>query len=122
MLEEHYQGRLKAALEFALIVDDFDELVDPRRLYECCLGPEPSTYILMKIAQEEKSRFLILRLFLSYLIDFHPTNLLLAEMATRYNKDKYAHVKSLKNECLSLITPRLKKRRLDEGKDKTPTL
>ena len=61
-------------------------------------------YVLKKIALEGKSRFLILHLFLSYLIHFHPANLLLAEMATRYNKDKYARVKSLKNEPLSLIT------------------
>ena len=77
---------------------------------------------MKKIVQEEKSRFLILRLFLSYLIDFQPTNLLLAEMATRYSKDKYACVKSLRNEPLSLITPRSKKHRLDEGKDETPAL
>ena len=121
-MEECYQGRIKASLEFALTVDDFDWLVDPRRLYECCLGPEPSTYVLKKIAQEKKSRFLILRLFLSYLIYFHLTNLLLAKMATRYSKDKYAHVKSLKNESLSLITPGSKKCKLDEGKDKTHAL
>nr|POE83558.1 hypothetical protein CFP56_60145 [Quercus suber] len=41
-------------------------------------------------------------------------------MATRYSKDKYAHVKSLKNEPLSLLTPGSKKRKLDEGKDETP--
>nr|POE73343.1 hypothetical protein CFP56_40668 [Quercus suber] len=41
-------------------------------------------------------------------------------MATRYSKDKYARVKNLKNEPLSLITPRSKKRKLDEGKDETP--
>ena len=40
-------------------------------------------------------------------------------MATRYNKDKYAHVKSLKNEPLSQLTPRLKKCKLDEGIDET---
>ena len=56
---------------------------------------------------------------MSYLIDFHPTKLLFAEMATRYSKDKYARVKNLKNEPLSLITPGSKKRKLDEGKDKT---
>ena len=60
MLEEHYQGRIKAALEFALTVDDFDELVDSHHLYECCLGPKLSIYVLKKIAQEEKSRFLVL--------------------------------------------------------------
>ena len=79
-------------------------------------------YILKKIAQEENSRFLILCPFLSYLIDFYPTNLLLAKMATRYSKDKYACVKSLKNEPLSYIIPGLKKHKLDEGNDKTPTL
>ena len=59
---------------------------------------------------------------MSYLIDFHPTKLLFAEMATRYSKDKYACVKNLKNEPLSLITPGSKKRKLDEGKDKTPAI
>ena len=43
-------------------------------------------------------------------------------MATRYCKDKYARVKSLKNEPLFHITPRSKKRKLDEGKDETPAL
>nr|POF27429.1 hypothetical protein CFP56_64428 [Quercus suber] len=43
-------------------------------------------------------------------------------MATRYSKDKYAHVKNLKNEPLSLITPGSKKRKLDEGKNEIPTL
>ena len=38
-------------------------------------------------------------------------------MATRYSKEKYTRVKNLKNEPLSLITPRLKKCKLDEGKD-----
>jgi len=89
-------------------------------LYKCCLGPEPSAYVLKKIAQEEKSRFLILRPFLFFLIEFHPTNLLSVEMATRYSKDKYARVKNLKSEPLSHITPGSKRCKLDEGKDKTP--
>ena len=42
-------------------------------------------------------------------------------MATRYSKGKYARVKNLKNEPLSHITPGSKKRKLDEGKDETPT-
>ena len=50
LLEEHYQGQIKVALEFALTVDDFNELVDPRCLYECCLRPELSAYVLKKIA------------------------------------------------------------------------
>ena len=32
LLEEHYQGRIKAALKFVLTVDNFDELVDPCHL------------------------------------------------------------------------------------------
>lgn len=59
---------------------------------------------------------------MSYLIDFYPTNLLSAEMATMYSKDKYACVKSFKNEPLSLITPGSKRRKLDEGKDETLAL
>ena len=59
---------------------------------------------------------------MSYLIDFQSTNLLFAEMTTRYSKDKYAHVKNLKNEPLSLITPGSKKRKLEEGKDEAPIL
>ena len=50
LLEEHYQGQIKAALEYALTVDNFVELVDPRCLYECCLGPKPSAYVLKEIA------------------------------------------------------------------------
>ena len=42
-------------------------------------------------------------------------------MATKYSKHKYAHVKSLKNEPLSLLTSGSKKRKLDGGKDETPT-
>ena len=50
LLEEHYQGRIKAAFKFALTIDDFYELVDPHHLYECCLGPEPFAYVLKKIS------------------------------------------------------------------------
>ena len=56
-LEECYQGRVRATLEFAFTIDDFDNLVDPCHLYECCLGPEPSTFVLKKVTREKKSRF-----------------------------------------------------------------
>ena len=56
-LEDRYQGRVQAALEFALTIDNFDDLVDPRHLYDCCLGPEPSAFVLKKIAREGKSTF-----------------------------------------------------------------
>ena len=54
-LEDHYQGRVQVALEFALTIEDFDDLVDPHHLYNCCLGLEPSAFVLKKIAWEEKS-------------------------------------------------------------------
>ena len=55
--EDCYQGRVQAALEFALTIKDFDDLVDPRHLYDCCLKPEPSAFMLKKIAREEKNMF-----------------------------------------------------------------
>jgi len=54
-LEDLYQGRVQAALEIALTIEDFDDLVDPHHLYNCCLGLEPSAFVLKKIAGEEKS-------------------------------------------------------------------
>nr|POF05715.1 hypothetical protein CFP56_32969 [Quercus suber] len=94
-LEDRYQGRVQLALEFALTIDYFDDLVYLRHLYDYCLGHEPFAFVLKKIAREGK------------------------KMATKYSKDKYASVKSLKNEPLSQLTPGLKKRKLDEGKDET---
>ena len=73
-MEERYQGRVQAILEFALTIDD---LVDPHHLYECCLGPEPSAFVLKKIAREEKSRFdLIFFLIPSFFIRVEFSNLL----------------------------------------------
>lgn len=67
MLEERYQGLIKAALEFSLTIDDFDDLVDPCHLYNCYLGPASSTFVLKKIACEEKSRFNLASFFISFL-------------------------------------------------------
>ena len=57
LLKERYQGRIKVALKFSFTIDDFDKLVNPYRLYECCLGPELFAFVLKKISHEEKSRF-----------------------------------------------------------------
>ena len=54
-LKSRYQGRVQAALDFALTIDDFDELVDSLSLYNHFLGPEPSAYILGLILREERS-------------------------------------------------------------------
>lgn len=54
-LESLYQGRVQVTLKFACEIDDFDDLVDPCRLYYHCLRPEPTEYVLKKILREEKS-------------------------------------------------------------------
>ena len=64
-LEERYQGPIETTLEFAFTIDDFDDLVNPRHLYDCCLGLEPLAFVLKKIAREEKSRFDLASLFIS---------------------------------------------------------
>ena len=57
-LEDQYRHRVRATLAYAREIEDFDDLVDPHHLYDCCLGPEPSKYILEKIHQEEKSKII----------------------------------------------------------------
>ena len=42
------------AIEYAKMIDDFDDLVDPRTLALHCLGLEPFAYILHTIEIEEK--------------------------------------------------------------------
>ena len=46
----------------------------------------------------------------------------LAEMATRYSKEKYAHIRGLKNEPLSNLATDLKKRKLSEKKGEAVAL
>ena len=54
-LEDKHRHRVCAALAYARKIEDFDDLVDPRHLFDCCLGHEPSKYVLEKIRREEKS-------------------------------------------------------------------
>nr|POF20939.1 adenylylsulfatase hint3 [Quercus suber] len=70
----------------------------PSELYACCLGSEPSAYMLEKIRRQEK------------------------KMATRYSKDKYARIRDLKNEPLAKLTSDSKKRKFgDEKVDAAPS-
>ena len=55
-LEDRHHHRVRAALVYAHEIEDFNDLVDPRHLFDYCLGPEPSKYILEKICREEKSK------------------------------------------------------------------
>ena len=62
-MEDCYQVRVQATLLFALTIEDFEDLVDPHHLYDCCLGLEPFAFVLKKIIQEEKSMLSLSSLF-----------------------------------------------------------
>ena len=57
-LESRFAEHVRAVIEYASTIDDFDDLVDPRTLAHHCLGPKPSHYVLRAIHREEKSKFL----------------------------------------------------------------
>lgn len=58
-LESRYHKRVHAALAFARKIEDFDDFFDPHHLFDYCLGPKPSKYVLEKIDREEKSKFIL---------------------------------------------------------------
>lgn len=45
-------------MNFSLGIEDFDKLVDPRFLYDHCLGPEPSAYVQRLLFRADRSKFL----------------------------------------------------------------
>ena len=118
-LEDRHRHRVHATLVYAHEIEDFNNLVDP-----CCLGPKPSKYILEKICREEKSKIIypltssLLASSVLYLTTClkiappPPPFFYLAEMTTRYSKEKYACIKYLKNEPSSNLTANSKKRKL----------
>lgn len=114
-LECRYQSRVQAALEFAQGTDNIDKLVDPRRLYDHYLGPEPSKYVLRKILGEEKSMYISLSLFFffSFLTSFFD---FFFSQGWPPSKDKYARVKGMKNEPLFQLAVDMKKHKLNEEK------
>ena len=57
-MESQHRERVQATLAFAREIEDFDDMVDPRHLFDCCLGPKPSEYVLEKIRREKKSKFI----------------------------------------------------------------
>lgn len=59
-LEDQHRNRVRVAFAFAREIQDFNDLVHPRYLFDCCLEPEPSKYVLEKIFQEEKSKIVYL--------------------------------------------------------------
>ena len=132
-MEEQYQGRVEATLEFVLTLssEDFKGLIGARRLYKYCLGPEPSKFVLEKIALEERSMLFLLfndeqfslyrRLVVMNNFLYNDKCLSFAEMSTRQSKDKYARLRSMKSEPLSSLAPDAKRRKFGKGKFEGPT-
>ena len=48
-LESQYREQARVALAFTREIEDFDDLVNPRHLFDCCLGHKPLKYVLEKI-------------------------------------------------------------------------
>ena len=111
-------------MEFAYRINDFENLVDPHRLYNHCFGLESSELSSEKnTSRREKyvyPSFLIFPLFL-FLFRIPLFGFVFAEIATRYSKDKYACVKGMKNEPLSQLVVKTKKRKLNEEKGEMTT-
>ena len=53
-LKSRYIERVEKAIEYALTIENWDNLVDPRTLAFYNLGPDPSSYILRTFSIEEK--------------------------------------------------------------------
>ena len=53
-LKSKYNKRVEKAIEYALMIESWDDLVDPRTLAFYNLGPDPSSYVLHTLIIEEK--------------------------------------------------------------------
>ena len=53
-LKSKYNKRVEKAIEYALTIESWDDLVDPRTLAFYNLGPDPSSYVLHTLSIEEK--------------------------------------------------------------------
>ena len=67
-LEDKHRHWVRVALAYTREVEDFDDFVDPHHLFDCCLGPEPSKYVLEKIRREEKSKLVYSPLFIFFFL------------------------------------------------------
>ena len=57
-LKSKYQGRVEKEIEYAKMIESWEDLVDPRTLAFYCLGQDPSSYVLQLIDIEgKKSKF-----------------------------------------------------------------
>ena len=53
-LKSKYQERVEKAIEYAKMIESWDDLVDPRTLAFYCLGPDPSPFVPRNIDIEGK--------------------------------------------------------------------
>ena len=53
-LKSKYNKRVEKAIEYALMIESWDDLVDPRTLAFYNVGPDPSSYVLHTLIIEEK--------------------------------------------------------------------
>ena len=53
-LKSRYRERVEKAIEYALTIENWDDLVDPWTLAFYNLGPDPSSYVLRSLGIEEK--------------------------------------------------------------------
>ena len=55
-LDNKFDRRVQAAVQYAATIEDFNELIDPRTLARHYLGSKPSLYVLSALDREEKKR------------------------------------------------------------------
>ena len=53
-LKSRYREHVEKAIEYALTIESWDDLVDPRTLTFYNLGPDPFSYVLQTLSIEEK--------------------------------------------------------------------
>ena len=53
-LKSRYNERVEKAIEYALMIESWDDLLDPRTLAFYNLGPDPSSYVQRTLSIEEK--------------------------------------------------------------------
>ena len=55
-LKSKYQGCVEKVIEYAKMIESWDNLVDPQTLAFYFLGPDPSSYVLRLIDIEGKKK------------------------------------------------------------------
>ena len=128
-LKSRYRKCVEAAIEYAKIIDNFNDLVDPHTLALHCLGPEPFAYILCTIKiKEKKSKYLLSSsLSLPFPLFPPPTPFFFlnkcfpfARMIMKFNQGMYAKIRAKKKEPLSNLGKRVV-RVMEKGVSVTPT-